>query len=90
MFDIITDIAEKEFNIPIRKSKKPSSLALTADVYYKKIMGYNVSNSLNVKGSLLALEMALKNRAYKNEAGIFHYDRGLRYCFLLQKRDVAC
>ncbi|WP_198342506.1 hypothetical protein [Polaribacter sp. SA4-12] len=43
---------------------KPKYLALTTDAYSKKIVGYNVSDSLNVKGSLIALEMALKNRVY--------------------------
>jgi len=43
-------------------------------------MGYNVSDTLNVKGSILALEMALKNRKYKNEPMIHHSDRGLQYC----------
>ena len=43
-------------------------------------MGYNVSDSLSVKGSLDALEMALKNRNYKKEPIIHHSDRGLQYC----------
>ena len=57
----------------------PSYLALITDAYSKKIMGYNVSNTLAVKGSLQALEMALKNRSY-NKALIHHSDRGLQYC----------
>ena len=64
----------------IGNRKNPSYLALITDAYSKKIMGYNVSNSLNVKGSLLALEMALKNRNYRNEPVIHHSDRGLQYC----------
>ena len=40
--------------------KNPSYLALITDAYSKKIVGYNVSNSLSVEGSLSALEMALK------------------------------
>ena len=62
------------------KSKNPNYLALITDVYSKKIIGYNVSDSLNIKGSLLALEMALKNRVYKNEPVIHHSERGLQYC----------
>lgn len=64
----------------IGNRKNPSYLALITDAYSKKIMGYNVSDSLNVNGSLAALEMALKNRKYKNEPIIHHSDRGLQYC----------
>lgn len=64
----------------IGKRDNPSYLALITDAYSKKIMGYNVSDSLNVKGALAALEMALKNRIYKNEPIIHHSDRGLQYC----------
>lgn len=77
----------------IGNRKNPSYLALITDAYSKKIMGYNVSDSLNVTGSLLALEMALKNRKYKNEPIIHHSDRRLQYCSneyqkLLNKNDI--
>ena len=55
-------------------------LALVTDAYSKKIMGYNVSNSLSAEGSIKALEMALKSRSYKNEPLIHHSDRGIQYC----------
>ena len=58
----------------------PSYLALITDAYSKKIMGYNVSDSLNMSGSIQALDMALKNRVYKEEPLIHHSDRGLQYC----------
>ncbi|WP_236642068.1 IS3 family transposase [Dokdonia sinensis] len=58
----------------------PSYLALITDAYSKKIMGYNVSNTLAVDGSLQALEMALKNRINKDQPLIHHSDRGLQYC----------
>lgn len=64
----------------IGNRKNPSYLALVTDAYSKKIMSYNVSNSLNVNGSLVALEMALMNREYINEPMIHHSDRGLQYC----------
>ncbi len=60
--------------------KNPSYLALITDAYSKKIMGYDVSASLEVAGSLRALDMALKNRSYRNEPLIHHSDRGLQYC----------
>jgi transposase InsO family protein len=58
----------------------PSYFALITDAYSKKIVGYNVSNSLNMEGSISALDMALKNRVYKDRELIHHSDRGLQYC----------
>ena len=77
----------------IGNRKNPSYLALITDAYSKKIVGYNVSDSLNVRGSLSALEMALKNRKYRNEPMIHHSDRGLQYCSneyqkILVKNDI--
>ena len=54
-------------------------LALVTDAYSKKIMGYDVSNSLAAEGSLRALDMAIKKRKYKRSL-IHHSDRGLQYC----------
>lgn len=39
----------------IGNRENPSYLALITDAYSKKIMGYNVSDSLNVRGSLSVL-----------------------------------
>ena len=64
----------------IGNRKNPSYLALITDAYSKRIVGYNVSNSLNVSGSLSALEMALKTRKNKQLPLIHHSDRGLQYC----------
>jgi len=58
----------------------PSYLALITDAYSKKVVGYNISNSLSAEGSLKALDMALSNRIYKNRTLIHHSDRGLQYC----------
>lgn len=71
----------------------PSYLALITDAYSKKIVGYNLSNSLSVDGSLQALSMALSNRIYKNQPLIHHSDRGLQYCSneyqkLLKDNDI--
>ena len=54
-------------------------LALVTDAYSKKIMGYDVSDSLATDGSLRALSMAIKQRKYKEKL-IHHSDRGLQYC----------
>ncbi len=60
--------------------KNPSYLALVTDAYSKKIMGYDLSASLEVGGSLRALEMAFGKRSYQNQPLIHHSDRGLQYC----------
>ncbi len=54
-------------------------LALVTDAYSKKIMGYDLSSSLETEGSLRALKMAVKQRKYKSRL-IHHSDRGLQYC----------
>lgn len=77
----------------VGRRTNPSYLALITDAYSKKIVGFNVSNSLNVDGSLRALDMALKNREYQNQPLIHHSDRGLQYCSndyqeLLSKNDI--
>ena len=54
-------------------------LALVTDAYSKKIMGYDVSDSLATDSSLKALNMAVKQRKYKDKL-IHHSDRGLQYC----------
>ena len=58
----------------------PMYLALVTDAYSKKIMGYDLSDSLGAKGAVRALKMALKNRIYPNHQIIHHSDRGIQYC----------
>jgi len=75
--------------------ENPQYLALVTDSYSKKIMGYDVCNSLNVAGSCRALKMALKNRMYPSKALIHHSDRGLQYCSdayqeILKSADLKC
>lgn len=60
--------------------RHPMYLSLVTDAYSKKIMGYNVSNTLNAQGAVSALKMAMRNRIYKSEMLIHHSDRGLQYC----------
>ncbi len=64
----------------IGNRKNPMYLSLVTDAYSKKIMGFNVSNSLHAQGAVKALKQALKNRRYHNEQLIHHSDRGLQYC----------
>ncbi|WP_262904309.1 IS3 family transposase [Chryseobacterium rhizoplanae] len=68
-------------------------LALITDAYSKKIMGYDVSESLAAEGALRALNRALKQRMYSNKSLIHHSDRGLQYCSTkyqkaLQKKNI--
>lgn len=70
-------------------------LALITDVYSKKVVGYDLSNSLSVEGTLRALKMAVKQRMYKSEALIHHSDRGIQYCSddyqeLLAREKITC
>ena len=60
--------------------ENPSYLALITDAYSKKVVGYDVSKSLSMEGSLRALEMAVVNRKHKGQSLIHHSDRGLQYC----------
>jgi putative transposase len=54
-------------------------LALITDAYSRKIVGYDLSRSLSVEGSLRALQMALKQLSGPLQL-IHHSDRGLQYC----------
>jgi putative transposase len=54
-------------------------LALVTDLYSRKIVGWDVSESLSIEGCQRALRMALKE--VKNpEKLIHHSDRGFQYC----------
>ena len=55
-------------------------LSLVTDAYSKKIMGYDLSNSLDTQGPLNALKMANRNRLYREVPLIHHSDRGIQYC----------
>jgi transposase InsO family protein len=72
---------------------QPMYLSLITDAYSKKIVGYNVSESLAVDSSIRALKMAIKDRCYKHHDLIHHSDRGLQYCssdyqFVLNKYHI--
>ena len=54
-------------------------LALATDAYSRKIVGYDVSRSLSLEGSLRALQMALGELSGPLDL-IHHSDRGLQYC----------
>jgi transposase InsO family protein len=68
-------------------------LHLVTDAYSKRIMGYNVSETLAATETAKALKRALKSRKYENSL-IHHSDRGLQYCSagyvkMLQQKSIA-
>jgi transposase InsO family protein len=70
-------------------------MALVTDAYSKKIVGYDLSNSLSSQGVLRAMKMAIKSRAHLESDLIHHSDRGIQYCSneyqaLLLKNKIRC
>jgi len=54
-------------------------LALITDMHSRKIVGYDISDSLELAGCLRALKKALK--AARPASGLVHHsDRGIQYC----------
>lgn len=73
--------------------ENPAYLSLITDAYSKKIVGYDVSDSLASTSSLKALKSALKKE--KIEELIHHSDRGLQYCSddyqkVLNQYNIRC
>ena len=54
-------------------------LALVTDLFSRKIVGFDVSDSLSVDGALRACKMAIKP-VTTSDALIHHSDRGVQYC----------
>lgn len=54
-------------------------LPIITDLYSRKIVGYDFSESLNFEGSMRALKMAIRGK--DNLSGMIHHsDRGIQYC----------
>ena len=63
----------------IRSIKGFCYLALITDMYSRKIVGYDLSDSLELKGCVRALNKAIYQA--KNINGLIHHsDRGIQYC----------
>jgi len=62
----------------LRLQKDHCYLALITDAYSRKIIGYDISQSLELKGCLRALKMACRGKQLVNT--IHHSDRGIQYC----------
>jgi putative transposase len=68
-------------------------LALVTDLYSRKIVGWDLCQSLSIEGSLRALKSALKGVSDTRNL-IHHSDRGIQYCSskyvdLLTSNDVS-
>ena len=62
-------------------------LALITDMYSRKIIGYDVSDSLELAGCLRALKIALRH--IRNPSGLVHHsDRGIQYCSNLYVNEL--
>lgn len=63
----------------IRTVKGFCYLALITDMYSRKIVGYDISDSLELTGCLRALQKALRHA--RPAVGLVHHsDRGIQYC----------
>ena len=77
----------------IRTVKGFCYLALITDVYSRKIVGWDLSNSLELSGCVRALNKALYKA--KNIQGLIHHsDRGIQYCSnqytqILKRKKIA-
>lgn len=55
-------------------------LSLITDMYSRKIVGYQLHESLSAEGPTRALMMAIANREYPQRTLIHHSDQGVQYC----------
>ena len=77
----------------IRTIKGFCYLALITDAYSRKIVGYDLSNSLELSGCVRALNKALY-KAKNIDRLIHHSDRGIQYCSnvytkILKQHNIA-
>ncbi len=64
----------------IRMGRDFSYLSLITDAFSHKIMGWALDTTLQTKGPLAALQMAIKTLLKGKEGLIHHSDRGIQYC----------
>jgi transposase InsO family protein len=62
----------------LRTEKGFVYLSLLTDMYSRKIVGWSLSNSLSIEGSVFAIKKALKENLVQKL--IHHSDRGVQYC----------
>jgi putative transposase len=63
----------------IRTIRGSCYLALITDMYSRKIVGYDISDSLELAGCLRALKLA-RRQALPAAGPVHHSDRGFQYC----------
>jgi len=63
----------------LKKGETFSYLFLITDAYSKKILGYNLAETLETKNAIISLRMAIDS-SESTEGIIHHSDRGLQYC----------
>jgi transposase InsO family protein len=63
----------------IRTEKKFVYLSLLTDMYSRKIVGWELSESLSIDGSIKTLKKAFRDNDYPKDV-IHHSDRGVQYC----------
>ena len=76
----------------LRTEKGFVYLSLLTDMYSRKIVGWSLSESLSIEGTVKALKKALKENSVQNL--IHHSDRGVQYCSrdyvkILNKNKIA-
>jgi transposase InsO family protein len=55
-------------------------LFLVTDAYSHKVMGFHLSHTMEARGAVAALKMAISQRIYPERELIHHSDRGVQYC----------
>ncbi len=78
----------------IRTERRFVYLFLITDLYSRKIVGWDLSESLSIEGGIRALKMALRQRKNKELPLIHHSDRGVQYCSheyvgMLKKHNIS-
>jgi putative transposase len=64
-------------------------LCLITDAYSRKIVGWDLSHSLGISGSMKAASMAVK-QCLNPEAMIHHSDHGIQYCSKEYIEQLSC
>jgi putative transposase len=63
----------------IRTGRDFSYLFLITDAFSRKIVGWNLSDSLKIGGAIKALKMAIR-QCPRTKGLVHHSDRGIQYC----------
>lgn len=80
--------------LPTADHRKPAYLSLVTDAYSRKIVGWQVHETLQAEGVGRALKQALKGRQTQQTL-VHHSDRGVQYCSeqvqqLHRKHGLTC